>query len=396
MSTATLPASSPSPLNRGQTSLRDAGATLILRQTGALLLDAYRELNARRLFWITMLLSGLIVAAFACVGISEKGITVLWWEIKTPVFNSRIVSPATFYKFTFSKLGIDFWLGWLASILALISTASMFPEFVSSGTIDMLLAKPIGRARLFFTKYLTGMLFVLLQVFVFTFASFLVIGFRGNSWEPGLFWAVPLVGIFFSYIYCIGALIGLLTRSTIASLLGALLFWVFLFGLNATDAVFMQLKSSSELRIETFTKQIERMEASTTKILERERARGSSPEESGTAATSPADAPITTADLEKKNIGLVNKRKSLADERLSLERWQYWSRLFFGIKTVLPKTTETTQLIERTLVSAAEIKKIQLGGDDRGENRSWRGQRSNPRGLSRPLDGLGPRHFSRL
>ena len=40
----------------------------MLTQTLALLLDAYRELNAKKLFWITMILSGVIVLAFAAVG----------------------------------------------------------------------------------------------------------------------------------------------------------------------------------------------------------------------------------------------------------------------------------------------------------------------------------------
>ena len=47
-------------------------------QTLALLNAAYRELNARKLFWVTMVISLLIVAVFAALGINEKGITVLW------------------------------------------------------------------------------------------------------------------------------------------------------------------------------------------------------------------------------------------------------------------------------------------------------------------------------
>ena len=38
---------------------------MILTQTTALFVDAYRELNARKLFWITMALNILAVALFA-------------------------------------------------------------------------------------------------------------------------------------------------------------------------------------------------------------------------------------------------------------------------------------------------------------------------------------------
>ncbi len=45
-------------------------------QTLALLNAAYRELNARKLFWVTMGLSLLIVAAFAAVGINATCVTL--------------------------------------------------------------------------------------------------------------------------------------------------------------------------------------------------------------------------------------------------------------------------------------------------------------------------------
>ena len=44
-------------------------------QTWALFVDAYRELNSKRLFWITMTLSALVVAVFGMFGINERGLT---------------------------------------------------------------------------------------------------------------------------------------------------------------------------------------------------------------------------------------------------------------------------------------------------------------------------------
>lgn len=44
-----------------------------MRQTWAILFDAYRELNAKKLFWITLALSGLVVVAFAMVSLTPKG-----------------------------------------------------------------------------------------------------------------------------------------------------------------------------------------------------------------------------------------------------------------------------------------------------------------------------------
>ena len=125
----------------------------------------------------------------------------------------------------FVGLGVGFWLSWLATILALVSTAGIFPRLIGSGVIDLFVSKPIGRLRLFMTEYLAGLLFVTLQVTVFSVASLLVIGLRGGVWEPGLLVAVPLVVCFFSYLFAVCVLLGLLTRSTVAALLLTLLFW---------------------------------------------------------------------------------------------------------------------------------------------------------------------------
>ena len=125
-----------------------------MRQTAAIFLDAYRELNAKKLFWITMILSGLVVVAFAAMGNNEKGITIFHWTIELPFSSTKVVPRDEFYKMWFVSLGLKFWLGWIASILALVSTASMIPDFLAGGAIELSLSKPIGRLRLFLTKKL--------------------------------------------------------------------------------------------------------------------------------------------------------------------------------------------------------------------------------------------------
>ena len=143
-------------------------------QTLALLNAAYRELNARKLFWVTMVLSLLIVGVFAILGINERGITILWWEFESEFFNTFFFPREVFYKVLFANFGVNWWLAWLATMLALVSTASIVPDMISDGAIDNLLSKPIGRSRLFLTRYCTGLLFVTVQVSVFSIASFLL------------------------------------------------------------------------------------------------------------------------------------------------------------------------------------------------------------------------------
>ncbi|GJQ30183.1 MAG: hypothetical protein HBSAPP03_20670 [Phycisphaerae bacterium] len=330
-------------------------------QTWAMLVDAYRELNAKKLFWITLLISGLVVAAFAMVGLTEKGIKVIVWDIPVPMFNTTTIEPATFYKLIFSNLGIGFWLSWGATILAIISTASIFPDFVSSGSIELTLSKPISRLRLFLTKYATGLLFVTLQVAMFSLASFLVIGLRGGAWLPQVFWAVPIVVLFFSYLFSICTLVGLVTRSTIAALLVTVIMWLFFFGLNATDAVFVQLREQAVLREKALVTRVDNLEK---RAAQRVREKRQAALDLDPAATPRPDDPVTPEDLDADNPRLPAQRQKLADERESVAKWSKWSRLFVGIKTPLPKTAETIEVLERVLISEAELARFRAPGDE--------------------------------
>ncbi|MCA9283569.1 MAG: ABC transporter permease [Phycisphaerales bacterium] len=296
----------------------------VLVQTRALALDAYRELNSKRLFWITLVLSGLVVACFAAVGINDKGLTILWWSLEIPGFNDTLFTPATFYKLIYTAFGIAFWLSWVATGLALVSTASIFPDLVSGGAIDLMLSKPISRLRLFLTKYVFGLFFVGLQVAVFSAASFLVIGIRGGAWEPGLFLAVPIVLVFFSYLYGLCVLFGVLTRSAIAALLLTALAWLMIFVVHSAEQVLLMQRVSAEIRVEELTKSVDQMAA-----LE------------------------NPSELMQSR--LKDRRADLAEAEASVPTWQRWHRMIFAAKSVLPKTTETVNLLNRALIDMADL-----------------------------------------
>lgn len=292
-----------------------------MTQTLAIFLDAYRDLNSRKLFWLAVALSLLGVLLVGSVGIDATGVSVLWFHIDSQFVNTGFVTPATFYKLIFQSLGINVWLTWLAAILALISTASIIPELLASGSIDMMLSKPISRTRLFLTRWVTGLFFAAIQAAVFVTASFLVIGVRGGAWEPELFVAVPAVVVFFSYLYCFCALVGVLTRSTVASLLLTLVFWLCVFALQEGEQFVNRGRIASTMEITALEGLIE----------------------SRLAKNAEADVDPLRTELE-------------AAQRAS-ERWRqlYWPA--YAVVTVLPKTNETTDWLQRRLVARASFRR---------------------------------------
>ena len=333
-----------------------------MRQTVALFVDAYRELNHRRLFWITLVLSGLVVAGFAAIGNDEEGLTVLHWSIPFPFVSTNFIPEADFYKFTFAQLGVGYWLAWIATIIGLVSTASIFPDFVDRGSIDLMLSKPIGRARLFFTKFLTGLMFAGLQVTVFTLASFLVIGLRGGDWEPWLFIAVPLVVVFYSYLFAVQATIGLVTGSVIASVIGVFLFWFVVSLVQTGDGITLAWRITNEITAERKMVRVEKQEGRVMDTSARLVDLRLAADGGDTEATD--QLPELELELVEKRARLDTITFELADELETLGLSQSINEWFHIANTCLPKTSETIDLLSRLLEDYAGLMRPAAPADD--------------------------------
>ena len=302
-----------------------------MTQTLALLMDTYRELNAKKLFWITLILSGAVAASLFLIGLTDTGIKVLIWEIDESWLglSKRTIDPGNFYKMIFSDLALRFWLGIAAAALAIISTASLFPDMMKPGAIDLLLTKPIGRLRLFITRYLLGLGFAFLQVFVFTTICFFAMGIRGGAWEPGIFLAVPFFVLFFSYLFAVLVVVGVLTRSTIASLLITLIFFILLISLNLVDEsvkAYRFMKEAEATYLEEHLAYAEKLEPEQLEELE-----------------------------EDYGLTLDLLRSETFAARESADGAGKFSDTLMTIKTPLPKTGETLAMLTRVIVDAADL-----------------------------------------
>lgn len=317
---------------------------MILRQTAAIFHDAYRELNAKKIFWITLILSIVVVIVFAMFGIDDKGVHFLWMTFPGSAEYASNIEPAIFYVFWMYVVGIGMWLTWIAAILALISTASIFPDLLSGGAIDLHLSKPISRLRLFLTKFLTGLLFVAVQVSVFVVGCLLVIGIRAGAWEWSLLLAVPIVLAFFSYLYAICTFFGVLTRSTITALLLTLLAWFCFFGLNQVDAVLISIRSQGQTDLELAQIRVDSIEERIESLQERV--------ENGTANDR------TDSTLERLEEMLVSSTEDVQQNQEFLDSINPWVDRIFLVKSFFPKTGETVALLERYTLNMDDIRSI--------------------------------------
>lgn len=386
-----------------------------MRQTLAIFLDAYRELNSRKLFWVSIYISIAIVLALAIPGQTENGIQVFSAKLESGPFefffrlmSSKSISGGAFYKFLYSWVGIGIWLGWGATALALLSTAGMIPELVSGGTIEMTLCKPIARMRLFLTKYCAGLLFVALQAFVFSFGAILVIGIRGGAWDMRPLLIVPIMVAFFSFLHAISVLVGIVTRSTLVALIAVILCWLAIGGLGfAENALYQERvgtenalarlesqKSTFETALRLLETRMEQLPPEKTPTLDAGTQSGSTPSSAPAVASgarsateSPAETPsngenrrrqrspiatimrqgrdILQATTDQDPESLRQRKQALetqikridaqvADTREGLQSKIWWHRALYSIYTMLPKTGEVKGLFERWAIDKSD------------------------------------------
>ncbi|MEO1278328.1 MAG: ABC transporter permease subunit [Planctomycetota bacterium] len=345
----------------------------MITQTVALLVDAYRELCAKKLFWITMLLSVLVVLVFAMVSINENGMKFFIWQMPADLggvtITSETMSPGLLYRTIFAELAVPRWLSWVAVILGLVSTAGMIPDLIQGGTIESVLSRPIGRVRLLLTKFVGGLLFMTLQVFVFSLLVFLVIGIRGKSWAPEVFLAVPIVVAMFSYLFAICVLLGMITRSTIAALLLTLLVWMVVFLVNMGDGISVSIHEQFKAERRVEQARVERRERNVTLLLLNEA--NEQREADGLEPVEALETPPTIEEMDARDIRLPATRTRVEELDNNIELAGTWRHFIYLGKTVLPKTQETIGLLERWTVDQEELRSL-AGMPDDEEDRAER------------------------
>lgn len=198
-----------------------------MMQIHAILLDSIRELRSRSLFWISASIAALVaLLLFALIRFDQNGWGLLWFDTYPhDALKAGSFAAQQLLSWLFGGAFVYWWLSWGAIIVALISTASIMPDFIASGSIDLAVSKPIGRVKLFLTKVLGATMFMLLQVTIGVLLAYLLMGLRFGMWFHTALWAIPLLTLQFLYLYSVSALAGVLTRSPLASLLIVMIFW---------------------------------------------------------------------------------------------------------------------------------------------------------------------------
>jgi ABC-type transport system involved in multi-copper enzyme maturation permease subunit len=192
-----------------------------------IIIDSIRLLRARALFWISLGISVLVALLYLSIGFDEQGMTLLFgaFNLDIPFLTKGSEGAELVYLGMFRNFIVAWWLTWIAIVIALVSCAPIFPEFMNEGSAGVALSKPVSRVKLFAYKYIGALLFIAVQAVLFAVIVLFAIRWRVGSWNPTVFWSVPVVVLVFSYLFAVLVLLGIKTRSVMASVMITLLVW---------------------------------------------------------------------------------------------------------------------------------------------------------------------------
>ena len=297
--------------------------------------DSFLALRSRALFWLTLSISMIVAIGFASISFTENGISLLYglWEIENEYIQEGSVIARALYIGIFTDFIVTLWLAWFATLLAIISTSGIFPDFISGGTIDVIVSKPSKRISIFLSKYISSLLFVFIQVAIFCIGIFITVWIRIDYWMPELFLTIPVVVLFYSYLYSINVLAGTITKSSLTALLITLVFWASLYTLETAEKQLTFHLERQSFQINNLESAIERVELKIEKYKEEVKPNELKEDYRYINAT---------GRLEDRKI----KVAQILEDKNELLKWH--NPIHFAL-TILPKTKATIGLVSKWL-----------------------------------------------
>jgi hypothetical protein len=129
-------------------------------------------------------------------------------------------------------------LGNLGVFIAILVTASIIPQMLDAGAIDLLLSKPVSRPLLFLSKFIGGCGFILMNATLMIVGLWLIVGLRFDIWSNGLLLTIPVFVFVFAVYYSVSTLAAVIWRNAVVSIVISILFWgaCFTVGIAKTQA----------------------------------------------------------------------------------------------------------------------------------------------------------------
>jgi ABC-type transport system involved in multi-copper enzyme maturation permease subunit len=205
-------------------------------QVGALVRDAVYQVLDNWVFRILACLTLLPILLTFLVGFREEGIVLLFgfksWSY-AEVFDffggsdvgATLQDAQGMVIEIILTLVFDYLAGAIGVLFCIAAAAFFVPRLIEKGAADILFHKPLSRLTFYLSRFLAGLIFIGLVSALLVCGMYVGILMVSGYNDPGILFAGVSLTYLFGLVYSVCMLIGILTRSTVASILLTVLFF---------------------------------------------------------------------------------------------------------------------------------------------------------------------------
>jgi ABC-2 type transport system permease protein len=129
-----------------------------------------------------------------------------------------------------------------------ISVSSFIPSMLEKGNIDLLLSKPVSRTEIILAKFIGGVLFIFLSLTYLIGSIWLILSLKSGYWHFEFLYSIFWFSLSFSVIYSLIILIGLLSQSTILSIIVSFFITIFCGILASRESTIFSFVDSDSIK----------------------------------------------------------------------------------------------------------------------------------------------------
>jgi ABC-type transport system involved in multi-copper enzyme maturation permease subunit len=97
--------------------------------------------------------------------------------------------------------------------LSLFATSNLIPSFLQSGSIDLIISKPLNRLQILLGRFIGSILIVTFNIFYLVITSWLIMSIKTGIWNWGYLLSGVVIVITFSILFSLMTFLGILSRS---------------------------------------------------------------------------------------------------------------------------------------------------------------------------------------
>ena len=178
----------------------------------ALIYGVFREAIAKKIFLGFFIISTLIILVFLLM--------INMDSVQGMVDTMKMTGQEAAKQFVIGSLAYMVQISYLLIItFCLISVSSFIPSMLEKGSIDLLLSKPISRAQIILGKFSGGVILIFASLVYLLGAVWLIVSFKSGYWYFPFLSTILWLTFSFAVIYSVVILIGLLTQSTVLTII---------------------------------------------------------------------------------------------------------------------------------------------------------------------------------